>query len=87
MEVQEKEKIRTVTFLTREQIDFLDKVGKDALFYEGYKLSRAHILSDLVNILMKLGIDIKTIDLSKETFSEGLLDVINNNHCEAKKDE
>jgi len=41
---QIKDKIRTVTFLGRKQIDFLDNLGKDALFYRGYKLSRAQIL-------------------------------------------
>ena len=56
-------RLRTVTFLTREQIDFLDQLGKDALFYKGSKLSRAHILAEMVDLLMQLGIDIKKIDL------------------------
>ena len=38
---------RVITFLTRDELDFLDKVGKDALF----------IISALVNVIRKLGID------------------------------
>jgi len=61
-----KEKIRTVTFLTREQVDYLDKLGKDALFSDGIKLSRAEILMDMVKLLMCLNIDITKMDLSKK---------------------
>jgi uncharacterized protein (DUF934 family) len=61
-----KEKLRTVTFLTREQVDYLDKMGKDALFYQGRKLSRAEILSELVDFLMHSGIDIKKLDFKNE---------------------
>jgi len=48
---------RVVTFLNRQEIDFLDKLGKDALFSCGSKISRAKILSWLVDFLKKLGID------------------------------
>lgn len=83
---QTKEKLRTVTFLSREQIDFLDKLGKDALFYQSTKLSRAHTLSELVNLLMELGVNIKKLDLGKETLAKGLLRIINN-HSQGEKDE
>lgn len=48
---------RVITFLTRDELDFLDKVGKDALFSAGMKLSRSKIISALVNVIRKLGID------------------------------
>jgi len=48
---------RVITFLTRDELDFLDKVGKDALFSAGTKLSRSKIISALVNVIRKLGID------------------------------
>ena len=83
---QAKEKLRTVTFLSREQIDFLDKLGKDALFYQSTKLSRAQTLSELVNFLMELGVNIKKIDLNEETLAKGLLRIISN-HCQGEKDE
>ncbi|MCM8799891.1 MAG: hypothetical protein NC900_04120 [Candidatus Omnitrophica bacterium] len=48
---------RVVTFLNRQEIDFLDKIGKDALFSSGTKLSRAKILAWVVNFLKILDID------------------------------
>ena len=81
-------KLRTVTFLTREQIDFLDRLGKDALFYKGSKLSRAHILAEMVDLLMQLGIDVKRIDLEEGNHLAGaILKIINNGHGEEGKNE
>ena len=81
-------KLRTVTFLTREQIDFLDKLGKDALFYRGSKLSRAHILAELVDLLIRLGIDAKKIDLSHGNHLAGeILKVMGNGHDTQEKNE
>ena len=42
---------RVIASLNREQVDFLDKVGKDALFSAGVKLSRTQILAAMVNVL------------------------------------
>ena len=47
---------RVITFLTRAEIDFLDKIGKDALFSAGTKLSRSKIISAIVNVIRKLDI-------------------------------
>ena len=66
-----------VTFLTREQIDYLDKIGKDHLFKYGNKLSRSEILSDLVNLAMKLGIEVEKIKLhDNESLLDGILRTI-----------
>jgi len=74
------EKLRTVTFLTREQIDFLDNLGKDALFYQGIKLSRAQILAELVDLLRELGIDAKKLNLNPgKHLAEEILKIINHN--------
>lgn len=48
---------RVTVFLNREQVDFLDKIGKDALFSRGYKISRIKIISCLVNLIMELEIN------------------------------
>lgn len=48
---------RVITFLTRDELDFLDKIGKDALFSAGTKLSRSKIISAVVNVMRKLDID------------------------------
>ena len=57
---------RVITFLTREQVDFLDKVAKDALFSCGKKLSRAKIISVVVDILSNLKITGKGISCKKD---------------------
>ncbi len=48
---------RVITFLTRDELDFLDKIGKDALFSAGAKLSRSKIISAIVNVIRKLDIN------------------------------
>jgi hypothetical protein len=85
--VQVRKKLRTVTFLSREQIDFLDKLGKDALFYEDKKLSRSEILSELVNLLINMRVSIKDVDLTTDTLARELMKVLNNGHCGSRKDE
>lgn len=66
-------KITTVTFLNREQVDFLDKIDKDHHFKFGHGLSRGKILSSLVDCLMKLDINVTEIDAAKEGFCEYIL--------------
>jgi len=73
-----KDKIRTVTFLSRRQVDFLNKLGNDALFHHGSKLSRTQILSEMINLLMELEIDIKDINLKETTLSKGVSKIIKN---------
>ena len=62
----EMEKHRVVTFLTREEIDFLDKLGKDALFSSGLKLSRTRIIEDLVELLSKSQLSCMSIQTDEE---------------------
>lgn len=40
---------RVVAFLTREEVDFLDKLAKDALFSTGHKLTRTDIIRAMVD--------------------------------------
>ena len=47
---------RVVTFLNREEVDFLDKLGKDALFSSGMKLSRARLIEWMVDLFKSLNI-------------------------------
>ncbi len=64
-----KESIKTqrvVTFLRREEIDFLDKLGKDALFYNGIKIPRTKIIQLMVDILSKTNIDVRGIRTEQE---------------------
>ena len=47
---------RVLALLNREQVDFLDEIGKDALFSTGAKLSRTKIIFAMVNALHTLGV-------------------------------
>jgi hypothetical protein len=50
---------RVIASLNRDQVDFLDKIGKDAQFSSGVKLSRTQILAAMVNVM-------RTLELSGE---------------------
>lgn len=52
-DTQGKHVHRVVTFLDREQVDYLDKLGKDALFSTGMKFPRTRVISVLINLLRK----------------------------------
>ena len=47
---------RVIASLNREQVDYLDKIGKDAQFSSGIKLSRTQILAAMVNALKRLNL-------------------------------
>ncbi len=47
---------RVVTFLDREQVDYLDKLGKDALFSTGVKFPRTRVISSLIDLLRKANV-------------------------------
>ncbi|MBU0709135.1 MAG: hypothetical protein KKC42_01690 [Candidatus Omnitrophica bacterium] len=57
---------RVVTFLNREEVDFLDKLGKDALFSTGIKLSRTKLIAWLVDFMKELDINGKGIKSLKD---------------------
>ena len=42
---------RIVAFLTRDEIDFIDKLAKDALFSTGHKLSRTDIIRAIIDAI------------------------------------
>ncbi len=55
---------RVITMLGRREIDFLDKMGKDALFSTGRKLSYNEILRGLISFAMEAGVSGDNIDSS-----------------------
>ncbi len=57
---------RVVTFLNRDEVDFLDKMGKDAIFSTGTKLSRAKLIAWLVDILKGLNISGENLKTEEE---------------------
>lgn len=69
---------RVVTFLNREEVDFLDKLGKDALFSTGLKLSRAKLIAWLVDFTKKLNINGEEIK-SERDFENRVLEALGQN--------
>lgn len=70
---------RIVTFLDRDEVDFLDKIGKDALFSTGAKLSRAKLIAWLVDFIEKLDINGENIK-SEEDFENRIRKLVNTNN-------
>lgn len=66
---------RVIASLNREQVDFLDKIGKDALFSAGVKLSRTHILAAMVNVLKRLHLTGEGVK-SPEQFEQRIVETI-----------
>lgn len=66
---------RVIASLNRDQVDFLDKIGKDAQFTAGIKLSRTEILSALVNVLRRLDVTGEDIQ-GADQFERRILDII-----------
>ena len=55
-----KDKINThrvVTFLTRHELEFLDKLEKDMMFSTGMHISRSKIIEGIVELLSKTHMD------------------------------
>jgi hypothetical protein len=66
---------RVVTFLNRDEVDFLDKLGKDALFSTGTKLSRARLIAWLIDFMKGLDINGENI-ASEEDLERRVLEVL-----------
>ena len=81
MKPEHKKNQRVVTFLDRNEVDFLDKLGKDALFSTGFKLSRTKLIAWMVDFAKSLKINGTGIrsesDLEKKVI-EGLEKTLNN---------
>ena len=53
---------RVITMLDREEMDFLDKLGKDALFTTGHKLTYTEILKGLIDFAKDMGLNGERVD-------------------------
>lgn len=69
---------RVVTFLNRSEVDFLDRLGKDALFSTGMKLSRTKLIAWLVDFMRDLRISGKGIK-SESDFENRIMGVLEQN--------
>ena len=66
---------RVIASLNRKQVDYLDKLGKDAQFSSGLKLSRTQILAAMVNALKRLNLTGENISTA-EQFEQRIVDAI-----------
>ncbi len=62
---------RVITMLDRQEMDFMDKLGKDALFSTGHKLSYNEILKGLIDFAMERNVSAEGVD-SLTKFKEQL---------------
>jgi hypothetical protein len=74
-EIVSEKNQRVVTFLNRDEVDFLDKLGKDALFSTGMKVSRARLIAWLVDFMKGLSISGENIT-SEEDLERRVLEVL-----------
>jgi len=66
---------RVIASLNRAQVDYLDKLGKDAQFSSGVKLSRAEILAAMVNALKRLDLNGEGLTTAQQ-FEQRIVDAI-----------
>ena len=66
---------RVIASLNREQVDYLDKIGKDAQFSSGSKLSRTQILAAMVNVLKRLNLTGEGV-ATTEQFEQRIFDAM-----------
>ena len=70
-----KKNMRVVTFLNRKEVDYLDKLGKDALFSSGTKISRAKLIAWLIEFTSKFNLNVDNVRDERD-FEHRLLEVI-----------
>jgi len=61
-----KSKARLIAMISRQDMDFIDRVGKDALFSTGKKLSRTEVVSAILSAVAQLPIHGKNIHSEAE---------------------
>ena len=67
---------RVIASLNRDQVDYLDKIGKDDQFSSGIKLSRTQILAAMVNALRRLnltGEGVTTVDQFEQRIVDAMM--------------
>ena len=72
---------RVMALLDREQIDFLDRLGKDALFTTGAKISRTKLLSTMVCMMERLGVSTQGVH-SEEELEQRFVEAMSKFHPE-----
>ena len=68
-------KHRVIAMLNRDELDFLDKLGKDALFSTGHKLSYNDIIRGLIEFSKEIGLSGNKID-SEDALKQRILEKV-----------
>jgi len=77
-------KHRVITFLSREELEFLDRLQKDMMFSTGAHVSRSQILEDLAELLVRTSmsaIGIKDNEALEKRMMEALAKVYQQNNA------
>lgn len=77
---------RVVTFLDRDQVDLLDRIGKDALFSTGVKFPRTRIMAGLIELLRWANVSGEGIR-SAHDFEQRLLEALRKMPAQAVRHE
>jgi len=77
---------RVIAMLDRGELEFLDKIGKDALFSTGHKLSYNEILKGLIDFAMEIGLSGEKIN-SINSLKQKLFQSLKGSNQEAKEGE
>jgi hypothetical protein len=72
---QDEQTGRIVAFLTREEIDFIDSLSKDALFSTGRRLSRTDIVRAMIDAIRAREVDGNGVS-SKSDLEQKLLQIM-----------
>ncbi|MFH1867680.1 MAG: hypothetical protein ABH843_01795 [Candidatus Omnitrophota bacterium] len=84
-EGQARKKSRIVAFLTRDEIDFIDKLSKDALFSTGRKLSRTEIIRAFIDVVKRKDLSAEGVR-SKSELEQRLLILMKNTFSQTAYD-
>ena len=76
---------RVIASLNRAQVDYLDKMGKDAQFSSGVKLSRTQILAAMVSALKRLNLT-GTGVVTSDQFEQRIVDAMASKGRGGKRD-
>ena len=75
---------RVVTFLTREELEFLDKLERDMMFSTGTHIPRSKIIEDMVDILRQSQMNATGIKDNQQLETK-IIESINKINREVKK--
>jgi hypothetical protein len=74
---KEHSQYKVITFLKRDELDFLDEMAKDLYFTHGINIPRTKLVEEIINIVKdmeeqnKQAVEAKLLEMFKEEKEEG----------------